>query len=360
MEELWRRTSRRRRTSPARTAPGTATRRSAIPTSCRPTAPTARRARRSPASMWNWRLLLATGRGRYADEMERAALQRDRRLDLASTAATSPTPTRCTCATATTASNEDAPSERLPWFTCACCPPNLARLVASLHRLRRDARRRTASSCTSSRPAAWRALADGRPVRSRWRRTTRGTGASRSPWRARRASGRCRCGSRRGARARPDRRRRAGRRRRRRHGYLRLRRAWDGRAAGRARAADAGARASPRTRASTPCAAAWRSRAGRSSTASSRPTIRRRRGRGPAPRPRRAARAGRRRTASSACPSPSSAPRPSWPPGAGRALPDPRPAAAGDGRAGDAHRDPLLPLGEPRAERDARLDPDRR
>jgi DUF1680 family protein len=30
-------------------------------------------------------------------------------------------------------SDEDAPSERLPWFTCACCPPNLARLVASLH-----------------------------------------------------------------------------------------------------------------------------------------------------------------------------------------------------------------------------------
>jgi uncharacterized protein len=30
-------------------------------------------------------------------------------------------------------SSEDAPSERLPWFKCACCPPNLARLVASLH-----------------------------------------------------------------------------------------------------------------------------------------------------------------------------------------------------------------------------------
>ena len=31
-------------------------------------------------------------------------------------------------------SSEDAPSERLPWFRCACCPPNLARLVASLNR----------------------------------------------------------------------------------------------------------------------------------------------------------------------------------------------------------------------------------
>jgi DUF1680 family protein len=29
-------------------------------------------------------------------------------------------------------SHEDAPSQRLPWYSCACCPPNLARLVASL------------------------------------------------------------------------------------------------------------------------------------------------------------------------------------------------------------------------------------
>jgi hypothetical protein len=27
---------------------------------------------------------------------------------------------------------EDAPSERLGWYSCACCPPNLARLIASL------------------------------------------------------------------------------------------------------------------------------------------------------------------------------------------------------------------------------------
>jgi DUF1680 family protein len=30
-------------------------------------------------------------------------------------------------------SEEDAPSQRLSWYTCACCPPNLARLMASLH-----------------------------------------------------------------------------------------------------------------------------------------------------------------------------------------------------------------------------------
>lgn len=29
--------------------------------------------------------------------------------------------------------DEDAPGQRLPWYTCACCPPNLARLMASLH-----------------------------------------------------------------------------------------------------------------------------------------------------------------------------------------------------------------------------------
>jgi hypothetical protein len=29
-------------------------------------------------------------------------------------------------------SHEDAPSDRRPWYTCACCPPNLARLLASL------------------------------------------------------------------------------------------------------------------------------------------------------------------------------------------------------------------------------------
>jgi hypothetical protein len=30
-------------------------------------------------------------------------------------------------------SEEDAPSQRLSWYSCACCPPNLARLMASLH-----------------------------------------------------------------------------------------------------------------------------------------------------------------------------------------------------------------------------------
>jgi DUF1680 family protein len=29
-------------------------------------------------------------------------------------------------------SDEDAPSRRLSWYTCACCPPNLARLLSSI------------------------------------------------------------------------------------------------------------------------------------------------------------------------------------------------------------------------------------
>jgi hypothetical protein len=37
--------------------------------------------------------------------------------------------------------NEDTPSQRLPWYQCPCCPPNLARLVASIqaYLLTRDA-----------------------------------------------------------------------------------------------------------------------------------------------------------------------------------------------------------------------------
>src|SRR4051812_6158170 len=80
---------------------------------------------------WNWRLLLATGRGRYADEMERT-------LHNAIAVSTSPDGRHFTYSNPLhlraghDGSDEDAPSERLPWFSCACCPPNLARLVASL------------------------------------------------------------------------------------------------------------------------------------------------------------------------------------------------------------------------------------
>jgi DUF1680 family protein len=78
---------------------------------------------------WAWRLLLATGEARYADLMERvlyngfgAAVSADghrffyvnplqRREDHF---------------------EEDDPGRRREWFSCACCPPNIMRLVASL------------------------------------------------------------------------------------------------------------------------------------------------------------------------------------------------------------------------------------
>jgi uncharacterized protein len=81
--------------------------------------------------MWNWRLLLATGRGRYADEMERAlynAVAVSTSLDGCHFTYSNPLHLR----EGHDGASEDAPSERLPWFTCACCPPNVARFVASL------------------------------------------------------------------------------------------------------------------------------------------------------------------------------------------------------------------------------------
>ncbi|MCP2167323.1 glycoside hydrolase family 127 protein [Goodfellowiella coeruleoviolacea] len=80
---------------------------------------------------WNWRMLLATGDARYADEMERAlhnVIAGSTALDGTHFFYSNPLHLR----TGHDGSHEDAPSQRLPWYSCACCPPNLARLVASL------------------------------------------------------------------------------------------------------------------------------------------------------------------------------------------------------------------------------------
>ncbi|MGH3877923.1 MAG: glycoside hydrolase family 127 protein [Actinophytocola sp.] len=80
---------------------------------------------------WNWRMLLATGETKHADEMERA-------LYNVIAGSTSPDGTHFFYSntlhlrTGHDGSHEDAPSQRLPWYTCSCCPPNLARLLASL------------------------------------------------------------------------------------------------------------------------------------------------------------------------------------------------------------------------------------
>ena len=80
---------------------------------------------------WNWRMLLATGEGKYADEMERTlynVIAGSTALDGTHFFYANPLQLR----TGHDGSHEDAPSQRLPWYSCACCPPNLARLVASL------------------------------------------------------------------------------------------------------------------------------------------------------------------------------------------------------------------------------------
>jgi DUF1680 family protein len=79
-----------------------------------------------------WRLLLATGATRYADAMEIV-------LYNAVAAATSSDGTAFFYSnplhlrTGHAGGHEDAPTQRLPWFSCACCPPNLARLLAGVH-----------------------------------------------------------------------------------------------------------------------------------------------------------------------------------------------------------------------------------
>ncbi|WP_035856754.1 glycoside hydrolase family 127 protein [Cryptosporangium arvum] len=80
---------------------------------------------------WNWRMLLATGGHRYADELERVlynGVAGSTALDGRHFFYSNPLQLR----TGHDGSHEDAPSQRLSWYSCACCPPNLARLVASL------------------------------------------------------------------------------------------------------------------------------------------------------------------------------------------------------------------------------------
>jgi uncharacterized protein len=80
---------------------------------------------------WNWRMLLATGEPKFADEMERALYN-----VIAGSTALDGThffyANTLHLRTGHDGSHEDAPSDRLPWYSCACCPPNLARLLASL------------------------------------------------------------------------------------------------------------------------------------------------------------------------------------------------------------------------------------
>jgi len=73
---------------------------------------------------FSWRLLRATGEAKYADQMERAlynAILSGVSLDMKHYFYGNPLAS-------------DGGHERRDWFVVACCPPNLARLLASLER----------------------------------------------------------------------------------------------------------------------------------------------------------------------------------------------------------------------------------
>jgi uncharacterized protein len=78
---------------------------------------------------WSWRLLLATGQSRYADLIERA-------LYNGVGAAISADGRRFFYVNPLQRRDDhfegDDPGRRREWFSCACCPPNIMRLLASL------------------------------------------------------------------------------------------------------------------------------------------------------------------------------------------------------------------------------------
>ncbi|MGH3197724.1 MAG: glycoside hydrolase family 127 protein [Streptosporangiaceae bacterium] len=78
---------------------------------------------------WSWRLLLATGESRYADLMERVLFN-------GFAAATSSDGRRFFYINPLQRREDhyenDDPGRRREWFRCACCPPNIMRLLASL------------------------------------------------------------------------------------------------------------------------------------------------------------------------------------------------------------------------------------
>jgi hypothetical protein len=72
--------------------------------------------------MWNWRMLALDGQARYADVLERTLYNgflAGLSLDGQAYFYENPLAT-------------DETHRRQPWFDCACCPPNVARLLASL------------------------------------------------------------------------------------------------------------------------------------------------------------------------------------------------------------------------------------
>jgi len=82
--------------------------------------------------MWSWRLLLATGEARYADLIERTLYNgflSGVSLDGRSFFYVNPLQLR---ASHQEPSNNRGSAQRAGWYRCACCPPNVMRLLSSL------------------------------------------------------------------------------------------------------------------------------------------------------------------------------------------------------------------------------------
>ena len=110
--------------------------------------------------MWQWRMLLVTGESRFADQLERTLYNgflSGLSLDGGSFFYTNPLQSR-------------NGKRRHPWDPVACCPPNIMRLLASVHHYLATTSARGSSSFTSTRP---RRSAHSFPVwaRSNWRWT---------------------------------------------------------------------------------------------------------------------------------------------------------------------------------------------
>ena len=89
--------------------------------------------------MWNWRMLLASGEGRYADQMERALYNNilaSPALDGQHYFYINPLMLRdakyLRLSTDLPPSEVFIPNQRPEWHDCACCPPNVMRLFSSL------------------------------------------------------------------------------------------------------------------------------------------------------------------------------------------------------------------------------------
>jgi DUF1680 family protein len=89
--------------------------------------------------MWNWRMLLASGESRYADEMERALYNNilsSPALDGQHYFYINPLMLRdakyLRLSTDLPRGEDFVPDQRPEWHDCACCPPNIMRLLSSL------------------------------------------------------------------------------------------------------------------------------------------------------------------------------------------------------------------------------------